>query len=211
MSVRNVDLWGSPTVVPSGQLTVLCVDPGGVTGFVWCTVTHEQLLLLGVSVDLFAQMHVSSGGGSSSMGFGQYHSLPIAPNTMDSLFGLEDQVVSRLLDGAQRLHARVPGGLTHVVIEDFIVRIRTQDRSLLSPVRITAMLYYALNHHEPHMLVPDELSVSVHMQQPGIMSTVSDEQLERLGVYWRGQEHARAATKHLVVFLRRYLEALRSL
>lgn len=203
--IVSPDIWGKPKVSGSGtdsRLSVLVVDPGGTTGFVWLDVAHSELLSAGVDLDALARLFAMAAV-DGRLKRGQLHSAPIPPNTMDSMFGLEAQVVSRLHTGALQLHAQARHGLSHVVIEDFIVRVGTQSRDLLSPVRLTSMLYDRLQHCA-------QLNVYVNMQSPSdAMSSVSDDQLRAAGVYWRGREHERAATKHLIVFLRRYMEELR--
>jgi hypothetical protein len=90
---------------------------------------------------------------------------------------------------------KVPG-ITDVVIEDFVLRERTKDRSLLSPVRITFGLEHEL------WMSPDNFFTT--KQQPSdAKSTVTDDRLKRWGMWTVGQQHARDATRHLILFLRK--------
>lgn len=85
-----------------------------------------------------------------------------------------------------------------VLMEDFILRMYSKSRELLSPVRLNAMLDYALE---------TQLRVSVtHRQQPSeAKSVVTDDRLKIWGFYTSegGQEHARDADRHAILFLRK--------
>jgi len=85
--------------------------------------------------------------------------------------------------------------LTCVVLEDFILRERTSDRSLLSPVRLNAMLTQTITSERPEL--------SVVLQSPSDKSVIRDDQLKRWGLWSVGQQHARDATRHLVLWLRK--------
>ncbi len=83
-----------------------------------------------------------------------------------------------------------------VVIEDFSLRIFTRGAELLSPVRITAMLDYAL----------DGLAIKAQLfrQQAGDpQRIISDNMLKEWDLYAEGQKNARVAMKQAVHFLRR--------
>lgn len=85
----------------------------------------------------------------------------------------------------------------HLAIEDFVVRERSMDRSLLSPVRLTAGLLALLEQE-------DELNVVVHLNSASdAKSTISDKTLKRLGVYRAGQPHQMDAARHALLVLRK--------
>lgn len=83
-----------------------------------------------------------------------------------------------------------------VVVEDFVLRKQLRDRALLSPVRITAVIEYAMWRQNR----------SLFKQSPAeAKSTATDDRLKSWGLYRRegGEEHARDATRHGITFLRR--------
>jgi hypothetical protein len=89
--------------------------------------------------------------------------------------------------------------LNAIVVEDFILRLGTKDRSLLSPVRLTAMLEYGLSVDSDLMdLLP------IVLQSPSdAKSTITDDRLKLAGMWIRGLPHARDATRHLLLYLRK--------
>lgn len=88
----------------------------------------------------------------------------------------------------------------HLAIEDFTLRERTMDRSLLSPVRMTSGMLALLESS-------DDLNVVVHLNSSGdAMGTVTDVVLERLGLYRAGMRHANDAARHAVLTMRKELQ-----
>jgi hypothetical protein len=86
--------------------------------------------------------------------------------------------------------------LTHIVLEDFILRERTSDRSLLSPVRLNAKLEDKFRESMPR--------VELTLQSPSnAKTTVTNERLKRWGLWSVGEQHARDATRHLILWLRK--------
>lgn len=87
----------------------------------------------------------------------------------------------------------------HVSIEDFILRERTKDRSLLSPVRMTSGILALLEE-------ADDLNVVVHFNSTSdAKGTVTDVVLRRLGLYVPGMGHANDAARQAVITLRKEL------
>jgi hypothetical protein len=85
-----------------------------------------------------------------------------------------------------------------LIIEDFILRQFRQDKSLLSPVRVTAMVEYMLYEQNWNAKHP------VRKQQPALAkTTATDERLRDWGLWEAGAPHARDAIRHAVTFLRR--------
>ena len=83
-----------------------------------------------------------------------------------------------------------------IAIEDFILREMTKGRTLLSPVRLTAILRFNLW----------QLGVldSVVMQQPAdAKSTITDKRMRDWGLWNKGMPHVNDAIRHLVLALRR--------
>lgn len=85
-----------------------------------------------------------------------------------------------------------------VLMEDFILQMFSKGRDLLTPVRLNAMLDYALEV---------ELGIHVtHRQMPSEAKTaITDERLKLWGFYSRagGMEHSRDADRHAILFLRK--------
>lgn len=88
-------------------------------------------------------------------------------------------------------------GCLHLAIEDFTLRERTKDRSLLSPVRMTSGVLALLEND-------DDLNVVVHLNSAGdAKGTVTDTVLHRLGLYRAGMQHANDAARQAVLALRK--------
>ena len=148
----------------------------------------------GVCTDLFQMLRRDG-----QFGFSQVRAAPVGGFTADNVFGLEKQAVDRIVQRCALLRRGTTTHM-HVIVEDFILRHSSSDRSLLSPVRITAMLY--------SMLTDEEDSISVHMQQPSdAMSIVTDARLKELGLWQVGRRHANDAARHMVLFLTRLLQS----
>jgi hypothetical protein len=85
----------------------------------------------------------------------------------------------------------------HLAIEDFTLRERTMERSLLSPVRMTAGVLALLED-------ADDLNVVVHLNSASDgKGTVNDLTLRRLGLYRAGMQHANDAARQAVLTLRK--------
>lgn len=189
--IRNTDIWKAPTFTGQGGIGLVAIDPGETTGIFWMWASWQDVHSLGVSANLFSLLEREG-----QMGHSQVRAAPVNGMTPDTLFGLECQAVDRIIAGIEIVHGRSPYGVTHLAIEDFTLRMMSKDRSLLAPVRVTSMLYDRLRM--------SGREVSVHLQQSSdAMSSVTDQQLKDLGLWFVGREHSRAAAKHGVLFLRR--------
>lgn len=158
---------------------VVAFDPGGITG--WSVIkVHPEALCTAAPIL----------GNIEHWAHGQI----ISP--------ANDTAEQACVDDMVALVAQWPG--CAVLIEDFILRMLTTGRDLLSPVRLTAMLCYALNK---------ELGIEVtHRQQPSEAKTVAtDERLKNWGLYERdgGLEHARDADRHAILWLRKAKDPVR--
>jgi hypothetical protein len=92
--------------------------------------------------------------------------------------------------------------ISHVLIEDFLLRERSRARNLLSPVRLTSQIVTEFHQSS-------SIEASLHFQQPAdALKTVTDEVLKDHGVYTIGKRHARDATRHLLLFMRKVCDQL---
>jgi len=111
------------------------------------------------------------------------------------LTGSEDAQAERLCDLAITFDGPV-------IIEDFTLRQFRMDRSLLSPVRVTAKLEYDI--YLVNKDVGKESQIRIKKQQPSLAkSTATDARLKEWGLWEVGAPHARDAIRHAVTFLRR--------
>jgi hypothetical protein len=163
------------------SLEVFAVDPGGTTGWAWCSLPVAPFLEL--RHDLIAELEFDCG----------------------QVDGLENAQTSQLMQIMYDL--RFDGG--PLIIEDFVLRKFTKDADLLAPVRITARLEYAVEVG-CWMVdgIPTRAGTfrqfKIRKQQPSLaMSTVTDDRLREWGLWEVGQPHARDALRHAVTFLRR--------
>jgi hypothetical protein len=82
-----------------------------------------------------------------------------------------------------------------VVIEDFILRERTQSRDLLAPVRLAAKL-------DDRLYVTNWRGNLTYQSPSDAKSIITDERLKQWGLYETGSPHIRDAWRHLVKRLR---------
>lgn len=152
--------------------TVVAIDPGGTTGWAVLQV-HSQSLIDG-DVPILANVeHFASGQFTGS--------------ELDQAIEVVD------------LFEQWPGSA--LLIEDFILRVSSADRSLLSPVRITAHIEALVQAPRLREGLPD---LPIFKQTPEMaMSTATDERLKRWGLYRPGEQHARDATRHAITFIRK--------
>lgn len=98
---------------------------------------------------------------------------------------------------AEEILTSLEDGEVDLVIEDFILRNRSMDRSMLSPVRVTSALLGILVHED----VMDRVNLT--FQQPSqAKSIATNERLKRWGLWIVGSTHERDAMRHLIVYLR---------
>jgi hypothetical protein len=169
-TLPNWDLW------QAGLLPVTAIDPGEGTGVAVLAVPEDSIY------------------GDAPPG--------ITKIWNDEITGPEKQQVKELA-------ALVSGGVGRrwgsylpdprplpVVIEDFSLRIFSRGDELLAPVRITAMLDYAL----------DALAIKAQLfrqQAADPQRVITDDMLKDWELYATGQKNARVAMKQAVHFLRR--------
>ncbi len=93
-----------------------------------------------------------------------------------------------------------------LIIEGFSLRERTRDRSLLSPVRLTAMLHtLVFRYQDPERESSQRTFLDVVDQSPADKSKVTDEQLKKAGVYLPGRPHSNDANRHRILWERKNL------
>jgi hypothetical protein len=153
--------------------TVLAFDPGGTTGWSVLTVSRQAMLNKKASV---ATMF----GTALFWDHGQIDS-------KDEDVAAEDML---------RLCRQYPDAC--ILVEDFIIRMFNQDKEVLSPVRLTAKLDFALH------FVGDP-RYTFRQQPSEAMGTATDDYLKEIDLYERkgGLGHARDADRHSVLWLRK--------
>lgn len=91
-----------------------------------------------------------------------------------------------------------------MVIEDFILRSAIKGRELLSPVRIGHKIDYQL-WRGLKVASGERLQFEPYWQSPGdAKSVMTDERLKIMAMYTPGPDHARDATRHAIMWLRKH-------
>jgi hypothetical protein len=85
----------------------------------------------------------------------------------------------------------------HLAFEDFTLRERTMERSLLSPVRMTSGILAYL--HEMN-----DVNFVCHFESAAdAKSVVQDAMLQKVNIYSPGKPHANDAARHAILTLRK--------
>lgn len=171
---------------------VCAVDPGVTTGFVsvdlpreWASGDLYRLLssLKDLGERSVAGKEIGENGGTEWYGC---RSQELHGNESEQIDVMEGVILGRR---GRNLPASV------VIIEDFILRLGTKDRSLLAPVRVTSALIDRLYSHG--------WQGEIAMQSPSdAKSIVTDERLRAWGLWHEGSPHIRDAWRHMVKYLR---------
>jgi hypothetical protein len=168
-----------------GETTVIAIDPGGTTG--WSLISVHPQALTEPNADflenIFNHQHGQVDCGSHRGNLGT--SLHDGISTDGEFSGIYDLA---------ELVASWP--VAAVVIEDFTLRQFRMDRDLLSPVRVTAGIGYA-------MWLGGR---DYHVQSPADAKRVcTDDRLREWRMYdsYGGLKHARDADRHAILFLRK--------
>lgn len=168
-----------------GETTIIAIDPGGTTG--WSLMSVHPEALIEPNADLFENMfehqhgQVDCGSHRGNLDTTLHEGI----STEGEFSGVYDIV---------DLIASWPSAA--VIIEDFTLRQMRMDRDLLSPVRITSAIGYAM------WLAGRDY----HVQSASDAKRVcTDERLRKWGVYESSgaQRHARDADRHAILFLRK--------
>lgn len=166
--------------------SVVGIDPGGTTGLCAVRLAGMKGVPLADRLQLAQPWMAQEAIDTREKGLG-------AP-----LHVGEARIQHRIAELLVRLAADWGVGCLHLAIEDFVVRERTQDRSLLSPVRMTSGIL--------SLLEASETPVVVHFNSASdAKSTISDKTLKRFGFYKAGKPHANDAARHALLVLRKEL------
>ena len=167
--------------------TVISIDPGGTLGWSRMVVHPEALVDPEVSVldNILDRAN------------GQIRAIPAAAN------GKAPKVLELSTEERRCVRTLMRDVLENwagaaLVVEDFLLRKKLMDRELLSPVRLTAALEWAVEE--------SGLGLSLQRQTPSeAKGTATDERLKAWGLYSRagGMQHARDADRHSITFLRK--------
>jgi hypothetical protein len=168
-----------------GETTVIAIDPGGTTGWSLISVHPESLIQSNADFldNIFNHMHGQVDCGSRR---GNLHSSLHDGISTDGEF-------SGIYDLAEFIKC---WPVAAVVIEDFTLRQLRMDRELLSPVRVTSGVGYAM------WLAGRDY----HVQSAGDAKTIcTDDRLKEWRMYdsYGGLKHARDADRHAILFLRK--------
>lgn len=167
--------------------TVISIDPGGTTG--WSVMVVHPEALVDIDVPILANIEHWQNG---QVGVRPEIAAKRKPDARE-LSAEERRCVGILMSDVIR---RWPGAV--LVIEDFILRKMSKSRELLSPVRLTATLEYAI--------AAEGIPMQYMRQTPAeAKGTATDDRLKQWRLYNRagGMQHARDADRHGITFLRK--------
>lgn len=190
---------------PAGY-SIVSIDPGGATGLAWAVVGRSELKKLGATQALAAAKADGRLIGEQVQGSSEFDSAAYCLAWIE----VWQREAARRTRGKVQVHSRI-------VMEDFILRERTKDRSLLAPVRMIAMLEFGLYAFGSPTASPAQVSpemaklgtVGVTKQQPSdAKSVATDERLKRWGLWHAGSPHVRDAIRHMIIYLRRNEQAM---
>jgi len=159
---------------------VIGIDPGGTTG--WARITVPRDSIYGHSTPEIITLEQGQWQGSEEQ---------------------QTLAICRYVRGTQSLDYGVGPA---IVVEDFTLGIKnptTDARTLLSPVRLAAMLRYALYRGDMSE------GPRIVLQNRSFKRDMTDDDLRRRDLYFPGEEHARDALRHALVALRRARETPR--
>lgn len=163
----------------SGLPRVFCVDPGVDTG--WACLWWDPDILWDDSAPII-RSHVAWRAGTISGGG-------------------ENEQMALVLRHLRKYGSGSEGAA--VVLEDFILRMKTMDRDLLAPVRFNAALDFSMWRG---LRCADG---EVRRWRPSFQSAndaknvVTDARLKLWNMYAEGPDHARDATRHAALHLRK--------
>lgn len=201
LSIRDSDgltLAGLIRSLPCVSLSA--VDPGETTGYAWCMVGRKELLSAEPFHEMLPRLATdTSGYGLTDARFdtAQISCYPDECNGSENIWAR----VAVAVHQTQRIlmRSRVLTTVPHfVVMEDFILREDTKDRSLLSPVRIAARVEQLLYRDNKEFD-----TVWTLQSASDAKSTCTDERMKSWGLWQPGKPHATDATRHVIVALRR--------
>lgn len=159
--------------------SITAVDPGGSTGI--CTVWYSLKMLADPHTPLQQSLFAWQSAG---------------------LHGGENE---QTLEVLRWLANRSAGpDLSDIVIEDFILGSAIKDRELLSPVRIGHKIDYQL-WRGVRVASGHRVSFEPYWQLANDAKRVmTDQRLKIMSMYTPGPDHARDATRHAILWLRKH-------
>jgi len=171
----------------AGVRRLFCVgfDPGEATGWAVLRLDLDKLVKLG-----FAELVLRGGPDAVAWSAGEFRA---SENTM------ADQMVG-LLRGVWMDGEFGEGELSDVLavsVEDFILRMLSTDRNLLSPVRVTAAFNYARRE------VPIPVT---RFSASDAKRVVTDERMKALNLWMEGSDHPRDALRQAILLARNMVE-----
>ncbi len=180
-----IDLPDPPDIV-GGYLWVVGFDPGVTTGWAVFRLPMARLRVHGF-VESVRPEH-GSGWAAGEFGGGGLDGDGSEFATVGAMLGLVRETYE-LVDEEY-------GDQVMVVTEDFILRRLGMDRSLLSPVRLNAVLEWEFRKRGAMRLWKQAASDA--------KTTVTDGRLLRWGLYLPGSPHRRDAMRHAILLARKW-------
>lgn len=193
---------GSSARSASAGWSIFTIDPGETTGWAWACIGRRELEKHGHVEALEQAAKHRSGALAHDTRF-MCGEIPL--RTSGRLTAVERELnqakdITIQMEVCGNMALRTSGGkvqgITDCIFEDFILRERTKDRNLLSPVRCTAYVRALLWQSSFNIKVFKTYSPS------DAKNVVTDKRLRSWGFWQRGSTHARDAVRHLLLHLR---------
>ncbi len=154
--------------------TLMAIDPGSTTGYAWVQIKKSDKMES--AHEFFKERWMMD-----KAGYGEYGDSRAA----------EAITIDKVLTQIKNRKPNV------VIIESYTVRLPVRDTSYtaLSPARIGGAIDYACSGFawEP----------TVEWQTPSQMGVITDTRLKHWGLWLPGKKDARAALKHLLIYMRK--------
>lgn len=185
-------------------------DPGVKCGWAWCVVGASELGRYGAEgavIRAYGDWKPEKGrrasrdaARASNGGDRRFRCGEINTHAGDIETGrsVVEEAVKCCAIGKRVSRGKVPM-VTHLVGEGFNFREKTQSRYMLSPIRVLAAAEAFMTMHACLA------GATVSTQMPAAKGIVTDERLERWGLWQPGKPHANDAIRHLIVLLRSVL------
>lgn len=187
-----------PDYAASPGFSVYAIDPGETTGWAWCCVGKKELMADIDLHELLLQLEADTQGYMLNDTRFMSGQVKCYPGDESERRGAEAVYLQGVVCAhmAQRVSkGRVTWSI--IELEDFIIRERTMDRSLLSPVRLTSMIELLFDRS-----TAIQCALATKYQASDAKSTFTDERMQRWGLWVPGQPHATDARRHLLLVLR---------
>jgi hypothetical protein len=188
-------------IEPDSRLTVVAFDMGVTTGWAWNSL--DQKTLLESDLSLSRKLRSGSRDCGEITGEGGLHRRGLSPSS--PFVGWDNAIVDRACEKVRSVWVEAEvepdKDVFLVVLEDFILQTRDSARHTLSPVRLNAAFQWEFRNS----------GIQIVTQQPSeAMRTVTDARLKGWGLYdetarFGKNEHARDATRHCTLGIRRWM------